>query len=135
MNDIGQLVEQHRKFLESSNKLTDLMLKRAQFSDFNEVDRLSRNRGRLISILNSLKQGIESLITKVGIEQIKKRADYQEIEDWVKELDAWSERTLEKDLEVSELLSAIKKDTSLEISKTFKSKQQFKGYNLNSTKR
>lgn len=135
MSELGQLVEQHRKFLKSSEHLTDLMVKRAQFKDFNEVDRLSQNRGRLLSILARLRAKIEKEILELGVEHVSKTPDYETIKKWANELEIWSQQTLDKDLEITSLLNELKAETSKEISTVFKSKQQFKGYNLNSTKR
>lgn len=135
MSELSQLVEQHLKFLKSSDHLTDLMVKRAQFGDFKEVDRLSRNRGRLFSIIKDLKNKIEKKIDILGFEQVKTLPEYQELTSWAKELESWSQQTLKKDAKVTSLLNKIKLDTSHEISAAFKSKQQFKGYNLSSTKR
>lgn len=135
MSELGQLVEQHRKFLKSSDHLTDLMVKRARFNDFNEVDRLSRNRGRLLSILEGFKAKIEKKISTLGIEHLKTTESYTELINWAQELEKWSRRTLEKDAEITDLLTKLKSNTSQEISAVFKSKQQLKGYNLNSTKR
>lgn len=135
MDQLGQLIEQHLKFIKSSEHLTDLMLKRAQFSDFNELDRLSRNRERLHLIIIEQNSQIETLIFGIGLEELKHRNDYSFIKQWAKDLDSWSKRTLQKDLEITSHLTKLKQETGREISALFKSKQQFRGYNLSSTKR
>lgn len=135
MGELYQLIEQHLKFLKSSIHLTDLMVKRAQFGDIQELDRLSQNRGRLICLLTELKAKIEHRIKELDQNALKQSPHREKIKEWANKLSKWTKNTQEKDRTIQSFLLKMRNETGTEISNIFKTKQQFKGYNLNSTKR
>lgn len=94
----------------------------------------SNNRERLINIIDQIQSKTEIMIkalpsSSLGQEFIDVLILWsQEVANWVEDVDQIDQKILDK-------LYTLKESTTKEIATIFKSRQQFKGYNLNSVRK
>jgi hypothetical protein len=130
INSITDMIIKHLELLDESDKLTGLTLVSIKEEDIDEIEATSDNRERLFSIISKVQEIIETKINTLPNDLIT--SDFVEIvKCWGSDLDQWILRTQEADFNIIELLESFKQSTTKEIASLFKTKERFKGYNLN----
>ena len=111
------------QFLEKAYDLTTQALKSAQAGDFDALVNILDNRERAINIVQSLSENL-------ALHQ--KNSEEQEL---VKQFNSQVNLIIEKIHSMDEIIQTCleheRDKTQFEIAKTFKNKENFKGYNLN----
>ncbi|MBD64106.1 MAG: hypothetical protein CME62_02790 [Halobacteriovoraceae bacterium] len=115
------------EFLEKAYQLTINALKEAQNGEFDKLNNTLENRKRAINIIDSLSQ-------QLALHQ--KNPDHNK--ELAEQFNNQVNQVINKINSVDEIMMACleheKSKTQFEIAKTFKNKENFKGYNLNNTK-
>ena len=112
-------------FLEKAYQLTQESLKLVQAQDFEKLSQTLDNRERAVNIIQSLSE-------QLSLHQKNlKPEEYQEFNNQVSQVITKIESM---DEIITSCLEHEKNKTQFEIAKTFKNKENFKGYNLNNTK-
>lgn len=113
-------------FLEKAYQLTQAALKAAQNKEFKNVEQILDNRERALNVIVSLSE-------KLALYQKNPNAPKT-----IEEFNNQVSRVIEKIFQMDELITSClvheKEKTQNEIAKTFKNKENLKGYNLNNTK-
>lgn len=128
------LLMRHTALLDSSLKMTHEMFQATCRGDINLVNFEADNRERVMKILEKFQSEIENMLATLKPDEITQdiveiiKAWQVDVNNWAIELDAI-------DVKSSEVLEAQKLETTKEIATIFTSRQQFKGYNLNNTKK
>ncbi|MFT6630723.1 MAG: aspartate/tyrosine/aromatic aminotransferase [Bacteriovoracaceae bacterium] len=118
----GQLIT----FLEKAYQLTTQALKLVQEQDFEKLHLVLDNRERAVGIIQSLSEKL-SLYSK----NTDSPEAFQEYNNQVNQV---IEKISAMDDIITSCLEHEKNKTQFEIAKTFKNKENFKGYNLNNIK-
>ena len=113
------------EFLEKAYELTTLALKLVQKSELDQLNEVLENRERAINI-------IESLSERLSLH--KKNADPLHVEAFNNQVNQVISKIANMDDIIMSCLEHEKTKTQFEIAKTFKNKENFKGYNLNNLK-
>lgn len=132
--DIKEKIMGHLDLLESGIEVSQKMLKRAEFGDLERVEFLSGNRERLMSLISKSQEAVERELLEVGINQLQREV-YDIAKSWAQDVTDWIQIIADYDNQILVALNQHKEKTKLQISESFKAKQQFKGYNLSSTKK
>ena len=122
MKDIqNQLIE----FLEKAYELTTIALKKVQERDFEQLGDILDNRERSLNIINSLSEKLS----------LYKNTDSpKSVIEFNTQVNLVIEKIANMDDIITSCLQHEKEKTQIEIAKTYKNKENFKGYNLNSLK-
>ncbi len=123
MNDIQ---EQLVTFLEKSYELTRLALKLVQQKDYEKLNEVLDNRARAVNIIQSLSE-------KLSLYASKESAP-SSLSEFNNQVSQVIEKINSMDEIITSCLEHEKDKTQFEIAKTFKNKENFKGYNLNNLK-
>lgn len=124
MNDIQiQLIE----FLDKAYQLTRLALKQVQEKNYDQLNTLLDNRERALNI-------VQSLTEKLALYQENSKTPIASITEFNSHVNLIIEKIANIDDIITSCLTHEKEKTQFEIAKTFKNKENFKGYNLNNTK-
>ncbi len=124
----------HTALLDSTLKITHNMFVATSRGDINLVNFEADNRERLIKVLDKFQGEVDNMLGTLKADEITQeivevmKAWQFDINSWINEIDAIDNKS-------SELLEAQKLETTKEIATIFTSRQQFKGYNLNCTKK
>lgn len=122
----------HTSFMDKTITSTVRIFDLAIAGEVEKVESEMQNRERLISILQKLQEIVTINLNTLSLEE-KKEA--QEIVDvWSTDLSEWIATVSELDDEIVKILQQQKEKTTQEISSVYKSRDKFKGYNLNKTK-
>lgn len=113
------------QFLEKAYELTVESLKLAQNKNFEKLIEVLDNRERAINIVHSMSENI-------SLEQ--KGKDPKQFEKFNNQVNRFTNQIQSLDDIVMTCLESEKEKTKFEIAKTFKNKEDFKGYNLNKVK-
>ena len=113
------------EFLEKAYELTTLALKLVQKQDIEALNNVLANRERAINIM-------ESLSERLSLHQ--KNADPKHVEAFNNQVNQVITKIANMDDIIMDCLEHAKSKTQFEIAKTFKNKENFKGYNLNNIK-
>lgn len=112
-------------FLEKAYQLTQESLKLVQAQNFEKLSQTLDNRERAVNIIQSLSE-------QLALHQKNlKPEEYQEFNNQVSQV---INKIESMDEIITSCLEHEKNKTQFEIAKTFKNKENFKGYNLNNTK-
>ncbi len=112
-------------FLDKAYLLTQEALKAVQVKDYNKLNVILDNRERAINIVNSLSENLALHYQKANPQLVKEiNNQVTQIINKIASLDEIIESCLEFE----------KNKTQFEIAKTFKNKENLKGYNLNNLK-
>lgn len=131
---IYNLIMRHTALLDSGLKITHNIYLATSRGDISLVNFEADNRERIVKVLEKFQTEIEDMVSTLKPEEIT--PDIIEIlKAWQSDLNNWSAEVQAIDLKSSEILEAQKLETTKEIATIFTSRQQFKGYNLNSTKK
>lgn len=134
INRIYNLLMRHTALLDSTLKITHNMFVATSRGDINLVNFEADNRERLIKVLEKFQGEIDSMLETLKADEVTQdiveiiKAWQFDINNWVAEIEAIDNKS-------SELLEAQKLETTKEIATIFTTRQQFKGYNLSSTKK
>ena len=112
-------------FLEKAYELTVASLKLAQSKNFEELVKVLDNRERAINIVQSLSENLALH------QKNKPKEAYMDFNNQVSQV---IEKIHSMDEIVMTCLEHEKEKTQFEIAKTFKNKENFRGYNLNKIK-
>ena len=113
-------------FIEKAYELTSLALKAAQEKRFEDVISLLENRERAINITQSLSE-------KLALHQSNSK-DVDLVVQFNNQVNQIIDKVYKMDDIITECLEHEKNKTQFEIAKTYKNKEDFKGYNLNRIK-
>lgn len=122
---MNEVQNQLLTFLEKAYELTTIALKLVQKNEIEQLINVMENRERAINI-------IESLSEKLSLYQ--KNADPELYQAFNNQVSQVITKIASMDDIITECLEHEKKKTQFEIAKTFKNKENFKGYNLNNIK-
>jgi hypothetical protein len=118
----GQLIT----FLEKAYQLTTQALKLVQEQDFEKLHLVLDNRERAVGIIQSLSEKLSLYSNNTDSPEA-----FQEYNNQVNQV---IEKIGAMDDIITSCLEHEKNKTQFEIAKTFKNKENFKGYNLNNIK-
>jgi len=113
------------EFLEKAYELTTMALKLVQKQDIDKLNEVLANRERVINIM-------ESLSERLSLHQ--KNQDPNLVEAFNNQVNQVITKISTMDEIIMDCLEHEKSKTQFEIAKTFKNKENFKGYNLNNIK-
>ena len=112
-------------FLEKAYNLTTQALKLVQNNQFEELNQVLNNRERIINIIDSLSE-------QLALHQ--RNREPSEYEAFNNQLNQVIQKIQSIDEIITNCLEHEKNKTQFEIAKTFKNKENFRGYNLNNIK-
>ena len=112
-------------FLEKAYELTVSSLKLAQAKDFDQLVKVLDNRERAINIVQSMSENL-------ALHQ--KNKEQETYIDFNNQVSQVIDKIHSIDEIVMTCLAHEKEKTQFEIAKTFKNKENFRGYNLNKIK-
>ncbi len=121
------LQDQLIQFLEKAYQLTQLALKCVQQRDYERLSEILDNRERAVNIIQSLSENL-SLHSK------DKKNNSDAVIQFNNQVSLVIEKINQMDEIITSCLEHEKDKTQFEIAKTFKNKENFKGYNLNNLK-
>lgn len=121
-----ELQEELTTYLEKAYKLTQMSLKYVQEEEFDKLTQTLDNRERALNI-------IESLSEKLSLYGKNKDTPLSLI-DFNQQVHLIIQKINNMDDIITSCLEHEKNKTQFEIAKTFKNKENFKGYNLNKLK-
>jgi predicted GTPase len=124
----------HTALLDSSLKMTHNMFVATSRGDINLVNFEADNRERVINILEKFQTEIENMLATLKAEEVSQEI-VEIIKAWQVDVNNWATEVDAIDAKSFEVLEAQKLETTKEIATIFTSRQQFKGYNLNNTKK
>lgn len=110
------------EFLTKAYELTTQALKFAQNQDFDSLFETLENRERAISIAQTMSE-------RLALEQTK--MDKRLVTEMNNQVNQIIEKIASMDDIITMCLTEERNKTQVEIAKTFKNKENFKGYNLN----
>lgn len=132
--ELFQQIMIHIDLLDLAQRCSQSMLKSARMGDVNSVNFLSENRERVIQAISKKQQEIESFTHLIEIKALSPEL-MDILKTWSADLEAWVLRIQDIDTRLVQALEREKTETSKQIGALFKTKEQFKGYNLNNTKK
>lgn len=124
----------HLDLLDLAQRCSQSMLRAAQNGDVKNVNFLSENRERVIQAITKKQQEVESFTHLIEVKQLSPQI-MGILKAWGHDLARWVQEVQAIDEEIVQALEREKSETSKQIGTIFKTKEQFKGYNLNSTKK
>jgi len=124
----------HTALLDSTLKITHNMFVATSRGDINLVNFEADNRERLIKVIEKFQGEIDSMLGTLKADEVTQEI-VEIIKSWQFDINNWVTEIEAIDNKSSELLEAQKLETTKEIATIFTARQQFKGYNLNSTKK
>lgn len=133
MDTLFSLIMMHTDFMDHiivSTRRLNLATKR---NDMDAIEFESNNRERLINIIEQVQFTIEErLNTFSSSESIEEITPI--LNAWANDLGLWYERVGVIDDETTQELEGLREETQKEIALVYKTKENFKGYNLNTLK-
>ncbi|WP_372651972.1 hypothetical protein [Halobacteriovorax sp.] len=134
INRIYNLLMRHTALLDSGLKITHNIYVATSRGDINLVNFEADNRERIVNVLEKFQTEVEDMVSTLKADEVTPEI-VEILKAWQSDLHNWSCEVQAIDLKSSELLENQKMETTKEIATIFTSRQQFKGYNLNSTKK
>ncbi len=134
INRIYNLLMRHTALLDSGLKITHSIYLATSRGDINLVNFEADNRERIVNVLEKFQTEVEEMVATLKADEVTPEI-VEILKAWQSDLYNWSCEVQAIDLKSSELLEDQKLETTKEIATIFTSRQQFKGYNLNSTKK
>lgn len=133
MNNIDNLITKityHLNNLDLVEIASEKLLQACANGDIERIEFLTVNRGRLVNLIQEQQNHIEQMIDQNSQEfAIPETVDL--LKAWINDIAIKTEKITYLDQEILEELSKEKTKTTQEIAATFKTKESFKGYNLN----
>ena len=134
INRIYNLLMRHTALLDSGLKITHNIYLATSRADINLVNFEADNRERIVNVLEKFQSEVEEMVGTLKADEVTPEI-VEILKSWQSDLYNWSCEVEAIDLRTAELLEDQKHETTKEIATIFTSRQQFKGYNLNSTKK
>ncbi len=134
---IDRLVEKLQHFtdrLDQGTKCTLDIISTIEEQNFSAIELLTSNRERLLSIVSFEQEAIEKVINSVIDEELTPE-NINIIKSWAFDTQNWINQIADMDDQIIEMLNESKDETTREIANLFKSKQAFRGYNLNDVRK
>jgi hypothetical protein len=114
-------------------KSTAQLKNHSVYCDHNKIVSETDNRERLINILDYLQLKIEREINLIDVAELK-RNELEKIKSWNQKFQEIVNHVRNEDLKILELLNQDKNEISRKIAEIFKSREKFRGYNLDNVK-
>jgi hypothetical protein len=134
---INRLIERLQNFtvrLDQGTKCTNNILKAIEARDMQAIENLTNNRERLLNLVGVEQEEIEKVINSIIDEELTP-TNINIIRSWAYDTQNWINLIADKDDQIIEMLNESKDETTREIASLFKSKQAFRGYNLNDVRK
>jgi Tfp pilus assembly protein PilW len=134
---IIRLMEKLQNFtdrLDQGSRCTASILKAIELREIAAVENLTNNRERLLNIVAKEQEDIEKVINSIIDEELTPE-NINIIKSWAFDTQNWINAIADKDDQIIEMLNESKDETTREIAGLFKSKQAFRGYNLNDVRK
>ncbi len=126
------LIARHLTYMKAVEKCSLDIFKFAMQEQFSQMVEESKNRARLINILQDLQNSIEEMLED---SESHKSAEILDILlKWNNDVSLWVEKINKIDQQIIDFLQGQKEKTIQEIAHIFKNRQALKGYNLGTTK-
>ena len=131
-NELTQHLQAFTSLLDNTNRSTQRIIKSIEREDWEAVEFCILNRDRAISLIEEKQAAIDTHINGVDKNHITPEF-IALIKAWAFDTEAWIKYTMKADENILVSLEGSKKSITIEITKLFKSKQAFNGYDLSST--
>ncbi len=134
---IDNLVQRLQSFtsrLDQGSKSTNNILKAIQHGDWDGVEFETINRARILNIISTDQIYIEKVINNLIDEEVNPE-NINLIKSWAFDTQKWIDKTAHQDDIIIEALNNSKDEITKDLAGLFKSKQAFRGYNLNDVSR
>lgn len=134
---ISNLINKLQSFtsrLDQGSKSTNGIINAIQNENWGAVEFETNNRARILNIIAMEQEKIEKLINGLIAEEINSES-MALIKSWAFDTQNWISETADKDDQIIDMLNHSKDETTKEIAAMFKSKQAFRGYNLNDVRK
>lgn len=125
MKELKEIQSQLVEYLEKAYTLTASALKKVQENELEDLVTILDNRERSLNIITSLSEKL-SLYKNVDAPE--------ELIEFNNQVNLIIDKIVNMDDIITTCLQYEKEKTQIEIAKTYKNKENFKGYNLNNTK-
>ncbi len=126
------LIARHLTYMKAVEKSSLDIFKSAMQGEFGIMVAESKNRARLINILQDLQTSIEDMLEDT--ENCKGAETLDILLKWNNDVSLWVEKINKIDQQIIDFLQGQKEKTIQEIAHIFKNRQALKGYNLGNTK-
>lgn len=134
INGLESFIMIHLGIFDSINQINQTILAYSAKEELDQIIFQLDNRARLLSILSKVQGEIENIILNIKNEELTKdKIDI--IKTWQMESNTLIYHADAQDRSIIEKLDIEKQNTTQEIAGLYKKKEQFKGYNLNNTKK
>ncbi len=120
--------------LDLGSKATQTILKAIQHGDWDTVEYETNNRARILNIISADQSSIEKVINNLIDEEVNAE-NIALIKSWAFDTQTWIDKTAHQDEIIIEALNNSKDEITRDLAGLFKSKQAFRGYNLNDVTR
>jgi len=120
--------------LDLGTKSTNNILKAIQHGDWDFVEYETNNRARILNIISTEQIYIEKIINNLIDEEVTSE-NIKLIKSWAFDTQSWIDKTALLDEKIIEALNNSKDEVTKDLAGLFKSKQAFRGYNLNDVTR
>ena len=120
--------------LDLGSKSTQAIIKAIQHGDWETVEFETNNRARILNIISADQASIEKVINNLIDEEVTSQ-NLSLIKSWAFDTQAWIDKTAHQDDVIVEALNNSKDEITKDLAGLFRSKQAFRGYNLNDVTR
>lgn len=134
---ISNLINKLQSFtirLDQGTKSTKAIILAIKREDWKSVEFEITNRERILNIIGLEQEKIEKLINGLIMEEINAE-NMNLIKSWAFDTQKWINKTADKDDHIIKILNQSRDETTQKIAMIFKSKQAFRGYNLNDVRK
>ncbi len=134
---IDNLIQRLQAFtsrLDLGSKSTHNILKAIQHGDWTTVEFETNNRARLLNVIGQDQAQIEKVINNLIDEEVTSE-NINLIKSWALDTQSWIDKTAREDDIIVAALNNSKDEVTKDLASLFKSKQAFRGYNLNDVTR
>lgn len=134
---IDNLIQRLQAFtsrLDSGSRSTNNILKAIQHGDWEAVEFETNNRARLLNVIAEDQGHIEKIINNLIDEEVTSE-NINLIKSWAFDTQSWIDKTAREDDIIIAALNNSKDEVTKDLASLFKSKQAFRGYNLNDVSR
>lgn len=134
INNLIQRLQTFTTRLDLGSKSTHKILKAIQHGDWAAVEFETNNRARLLNVIGQDQANIEKIINNLIDEEVTSE-NINLIKSWALDTQSWIDKTAKEDDIIVSALNNSKDEVTKDLASLFKSKQAFRGYNLNDVTR
>jgi hypothetical protein len=127
------LIARHLTYMKAVEKSSIDIYESAKSEQFQVMVKESKNRARLISIIQDIQNSIECSIEE-DEQKVKESGLLDILLKWNSDVAIWVDKVNKIDQQIVDFLQDQKEKTIQEIAHIFKNKQAFNGYNLSKMK-